>query len=145
MNPPRQPSMCSLSAATRWCHSDNCYYGKDRKLSFLVTIYSLTSFIHELWGSSWSKSGSLTGACSDLFSWLSVARNGVLEHKMYLLPALQLPTRCVHAYFKNIVNTVNLFCPNVSRHIRSSFSHPWWPGVWRHHFCLSIARPNPFV
>ena len=33
--------MCSLSAATRWRHSDNCYYGKDRKLSFLVTIYSL--------------------------------------------------------------------------------------------------------
>ena len=33
--------MCSLSAATRWRHSDNCYYGKDRKLSFLVIIYSL--------------------------------------------------------------------------------------------------------
>ena len=33
--------MCSLSAATRWRHSDNCYNGKDRKLGFLVTIYSL--------------------------------------------------------------------------------------------------------
>ena len=33
--------MCSLSAATRWRYSDNRCYGKDRKLSFLVTIYSL--------------------------------------------------------------------------------------------------------
>ena len=47
MNPPRQPSMCSLSAATRWRHSGNCFNGKDRKLSFLVTLYILWAYVEK--------------------------------------------------------------------------------------------------